>query len=313
MARVDLVAEWPHYRDHLQGIWDRLPDHVRGIDWADGPAAPRSEDLLLVAGYSDVKRHPHRRVVYAEHGAGQSYVGLAPVVAPFYSGGGQHRNVILHLCPNQETADRWFTRYPKQRAVVVGYPRLDPWHAGGRGEHEPRTVAITFHWDMPFTGVPETTSAFGHYLAVLPEVVRIWRDAGWQVLGHNHPRYSAVADFWKQPDLTSLGVTYVNDPARILDRAHVLVADNTSLQAEFLSLGRPVVYLNHPAYRRDVEHGGRFWQWPSWSPTQHSIDTPEDLARLNFDTLSLPNRHPFAYADGNAGQRAADAICSLLL
>lgn len=267
-------------------------------------------DFTLVGSYDDLKTNFDRPCVYVEHGAGQSYVGLNRSATPFYSGGEQHRNVALFLCPNEEVARRWKNVYPDKPAVVVGCPRLDPWHIGNRGQHEDRTVAITFHWPADLTGVPETMSAFGEYFEVIKnDVISKWRSEGWHVIGHAHPRHPALIDFWLSHEIRDLGVEYVAKSADVLDRATVLVADNTSLQAEFLSLGRPVVWINHSLYRKNVEHGGRFWLWPTYGGQQ--IDTPSDLARLNLDNLSLPTRHPYAYADGHATERAVGAILAL--
>lgn len=307
---ISLVASLPHYEHHLRPIWEKMPVSMKGNEvlGEDCKVIPGKE-LILVAGYADVKRFPRHSYVYVEHGAGQSYVDLDRSVRAYYSGGNAHQNCVMFLCPNQEVADRWLAKYPDKPAVVVGSPRLDPWHAGLRGEHEPRTVAVTFHWDAQFTGVPETASSFGYYLNDLAEVVIGWRRQGWHVIGHNHPRHVALAEFWQGPDMAPY-VEYVADGAEILDRAHILVADNTSMQAEFLSLGRPVVWLNHPSYRRDVDQGGRFWTWPR---TYGGLEVggPADLAAVDLDSVPNATGHPYAFADGRAAERAVAAIASL--
>ena len=307
MKSISLVASEPHYRHHIQPIWDLIPEqyqHTRGIP-----------DYMIVGGYADVKAFPTRRYVYVEHGAGQSYTNPTDVhtfrsVRSYYSGGNGHQMCDLFLCPSQEVADRWLERYPNKAAVVVGSPRLDPWHAGLRGAPEARTLAITFHWDALHTGIPETASAFAEYLPVLTEAIRNFRSQGWQILGHSHPRYPAVRKFWESPEIAQLGVEYAS-AEDVLDRASVLIADNTSMQAEFLSLGRRVVWLNHSGYRRDVSHGGRFWTWPD-TMGGSQIDSPSQLVRLDIDTVPETTGHPYAFADGQASARAADAVVSLL-
>jgi hypothetical protein len=307
---IHMVAEHQHYLDHMTNIWDALPDHVKGKTFLkeDRVVIP-SGDHVLVAGYSDVKRIVNP-TIYVEHGAGQHYVGLDLAVQPFYSGGPQHRSVVGYICPNEEVAGRWRTRYPNKATAVVGCPRLDPWHAGLRDQCDPRTLAVTFHWDAQFTGAPETASAFPHYLVHLPKAIVRWRNEGWHVLGHAHPRYPALAAFWQSPEIRDLGVEFVESSDGVLDRAAVLIADNTSLQAEFLSLGRPVVWLNHPSYRRDVWQGGRFWQWPTLGGLQ--VDSGAELLAVDLTQLPPVTGHPYAYADGRASQRAADAIMEIL-
>lgn len=301
---VMLTASEAHYRAHLQPIWDLIPEqyhHTRGMP-----------TYMLVGGYADVKSYPTRDYIYVEHGAGQSYTDpVDPLnfrsTQSYYSGGRGHQRCALFICPNQEVADRWLARYPDKPVAVVGSPVLDRWHLSNTPE--PKTVAITFHWDALFTGVPETSSAFNSYFPRLLEAVRAWKAQGWTVLGHHHPRYKAVGDFWSGPDAKAAGV----EPAtveQVLNRASILVADNTSMQAEFLSLGRRVVWLNAPQYRRDVVHGGRFWDWPTMGGLQ--VDDPADLVGLNLDDVPETAGHPYAFADGHASERASSAIVSLL-
>lgn len=310
--QVDLVAEHQHYYDHLLQIWEALPPNIKGIN--HGVTGNRTVNIVgdtrvLVAGYSDVIRYPTRPVIYVEHGAGQSYLGLPTSVAPHYSPltrTKQHRNVVAFICPNDEVANRWTGNYDRP-AFAVGCPKLDPWHAKLRGEPEPRTVAITFHWNPPasvWTVVPELQSGFAFYWPALRDATARWRADGWTVLGHAHPRAPEVTDFWR-----SEGVEFINESAQLLDRATVLIADNTSVQAECMSLGRGVVWLNHPAYRREVEHCGRFWNWPKNSGLE--INSTQDLVALDLDSVPASTWHPYAYADGHAAERAAAAILSL--
>lgn len=303
---IRLVASEPHYLDHLQPIWDKLPDeHKR----------EKGGDLILVGGYADVKYNPTKPYIYVEHGAGQSYIApedrdslrLFTSVQSYYSGGKGHSFCKLFICPNEQVAQRWQTRYPDTPVAVVGSPRLDHWHINN--DPDEKTVAVTFHWDALFTGIPETASGFNHYWQSLIPTIRNWKSQGWTVLGHHHPRYPAVSQFWNSKEALDAGV----EPATardVLDRASVLVADNTSMQAEFLSLGRRVVWLNIPQYRRDVSHGGRFWDWPEMGGTQ--IESPDELTELDLESVPVASQHPYSHNDGNASTRAKDAIINLI-
>jgi hypothetical protein len=77
-----------------------------------------------------------------------------------------------------------------------------------------------------------------------------------------------------------------------------------------MSLGRKVVWLNHPEYRREVQHGGRFWTWPQRAGVQ--IDRPESLMQLDLAALERATWHPYAFADGHASERAVSALISIL-
>lgn len=300
---IRLIASEPHYQDHIQPVWNLIPNELK---------REKSADLILVGGYSDVKYNSARPYVYIEHGAGQSYTDpvdsrLFRTVQSYYSGGKGHTFCELFLCPNEEVAERWRSRYPNKLAVVVGSPRLDHWHLNNNPDE--KTVAITFHWDALFTGIPETASGFNYYWQSLIPAIKNWKSQGWTVLGHFHPRYPAVGEFWNSRDALDAGV----EPATardVLDRASVLVADNTSMQAEFLSLGRKVVWLNIPQYRRDVHHDGRFWVWPKMGGV--SIDSPSDMTQLDLDTVPHAEKHPYSHNDGLASKRAANAVIELL-
>lgn len=307
---IDLVChiDTPHYRDHLGPIWQALPNNVRGKDHGNYAAPDWQERPLLLAGYPEVERMAGRKYIYVEHGAGQTYIGLQGAAHGSYSGGRGHRNCIGFICPNQDVANRWLNAYPNTPVCVAGAPSLDPWHRDHhrRGPNPgDKVIGITFHWNAMWTGVQETQSAFDHYHRRLPDVIAQWRNQGWTVLGHGHPRdwVKKFAPYWAELGVETVGHT------ELLDRANVLVADNTSVQAEFLSMGRSVIFLNCPAYRKDVDHGGRFWLWPEQGV---SVDNALALAAVDLESLPLPTWHPYAYADGHASQRAASFISEIV-
>lgn len=321
---IDTYAALPHYAEHIAPVWAALPDHLRGEAWAPrvgcwwgrrlqrGPARP-----VLVASYGDALKMRGRATVYLEHGAGQVYVGdPAAAESGSYSGGPGHDRALLFLAPSDEVADRWRARYPDVPAVAVGCPKLDPWHLGRRERADSDrwpVVAVTFHWDCHL--LPETRSAAPWFQRGLAELVAEVRRLGGSVLGHGHPRaWKACTRLWH-----SLGVEPVERMADVLDRADLLVGDNTSALPEFASTGRPVLWLNAPWYRREVHHGGRFWRWPEG---QVQADHPEQLVPALHQALADPPevaasrdrmvRAVYAHRDGRAADRAAAAIVEVL-
>lgn len=305
----------PHYLDHLEPIWYRLAQDLRGT-WHVKlpPAHQRPGGVWMVASYDDARALAGQRVVYVEHGAGQTYAPEpgARREQRGYSGGPGLDHVALFVCPSATVAARWTARYPRARVAVVGCPKLDVHHRRADPPPDPPTVAFTWHFNSP-SGIPEAQSALGHYQRHLSATWAALGAAGVTVVASGHPRVRKRL----QRLYGRLGVAVEWSDAALLRTAHLLVADNTSLLYEFASLDRPVVVLNAPTYRRHVHHGLRFWdQVPG-----RQVDGPEGLAatvldELDHDTHAASRREAVAAVydrcDGHASQRAATAIEELL-
>lgn len=234
-------ASRAHYAAHLDPVAAALGDRL-------------PTDVTLVASQRDYLRAYRdgvRRLVLAQHGAGQSYGGdRFAHAAEAYPGGRDSAGVGLFLVPNAHAAGRWSARYPGARVEIVGSPgaealarwaRLEPLSRSGR------TVALAFHWDCPVC--PETRSAFREVLPFLPALA-----GEFELLGHGHPRRTELAR-----DYARVGIPYEPSLVEVARRADVVVADNTSAMYELAALGIPIVVVNASRYRRNVRHGLRFW------------------------------------------------------
>lgn len=319
MTVVHGYASRDHYLAHLLPVYEALPADLRGelIGPRGGdPWRTRKErlvgvdDLVLVASWVDSQRWTRRKVIYLEHGAGQTYDG-DPEAAGHgsYSGGAGHDHTVLFLCPSETVAGRWRARYDAASAVV-GCPRLDGLIGRRAQNRADDVVAITFHWDNPLC--PESRSAYAHWRTALPDVVAELQAEGLRVVGHGHPRWGrTMRQAW-----AAMGVAYAEDLDAVLAEATVLVADNTSAAYEAAALDIPVVSLNAPWYRRDVEHGLRFWSHvPGFE-----VDGPEqDLAghvvmeATSGGAESAEHRaraaaYAYSAVEGRAARRAVEAI-----
>lgn len=269
---IDAYASLPHYWRHLAPILAACGDLRRaGEVWSNhdshpwGSRLPRDASpnrVTLVASWDDASavhnRQPHRPLVYVEHGAGQTYVDRPE--HPAFSGGARaHRDagIVGYVVPHETVAARIRAARPDAAVAVVGCPALDTWLTLDRWRiadvAQSATIAVTFHW--PNTLCPESMWALPHWERHLRDVIATWRRSGYQVIGHAHPK--AVG--YLEPVWRRLGVEFVPDVDVVLARARILVADNTSLMYEWAALGRPVVALASPLWRRDVIHGLRFW------------------------------------------------------
>jgi hypothetical protein len=264
----------------------------------------------LVAAASDNLRVKRRPAIFVEHGAGQTYEGAQG--NPSYAGGAKRDNVVLFLCPNDEVAMRNLDTYPNALASVVGCPKLDrflPHSALRPPPHDPPVVAFTFHADLNI--VSETRSAFSFFAPAIDAVA----DAGYDVLGHAHPRAWARLGRW----YASKGIPAVPQLDEVFRRADVLVVDNSSAGVEFAAIGKRVVWCSPPWYRPEVHHGGRFWEWIALGG--HAL-APEQVVGQVHQTLGrTPPAYNakgrdilasvYTYLDGKDADRAAQSILRL--
>lgn len=272
---IDCFASEAHYLDHLLPVAlelearvlvtsAELRDRARdaGVrDVAIGSPRKPNGAPVLVAAYKDADwTSKERRVGLLEHGAGQTYSG---VQHRGYSGGPGWDHCSLFLCPGEHVAARWRRRYPAARVEVVGCPRLD--RIERRAGDEP-LVVFTFHW--PCRQAPEAGTAFHDYRHALAALAAA--AVGYTIAGHWHPRWGDDLRAWYQ----RVGIPTIDEADDVLATADVLVADNTSLMYEAAFLGIRVVALNARAYRREVEHGLRFWS----NVPGPQVDEPADLA-----------------------------------
>lgn len=311
---IDLYASEPHYLRHLMPVHDALGVDA-GIVYVGRPgmAALTSQPSrpTLVASGGDVMVVTARRpVALMQHGCGQSYNGAGESRLSWgYVGGSGMSHVGLFLCTNEAEAEAWRAVYPDARVAVVGAPCMDEWHGIEFRQPAVPIVAVAFHWKS--LAQIESGTAWPDWRNALAEVALHAEEHGYRLLGHEHPRwFGRVLDWWRR-----LGVEVTDDWREVMQRASVYVCDNSSTLYEFMATGRPVIGLRSTRWRRDVEHGLRFWRFAP----------PVDLAprvgaygldcsiRAALDHGPVPEeasivREVFGRLDGLAAARAADAL-----
>jgi hypothetical protein len=310
---LDAWASEIQYLQHLAPIWWDLSRRIRGDFWvapelledaqrlgvdARPAKTPAGTGPVMVASYADLHSAVGRAIVLVEHGAGQQYGGEHPS----YAGGPGRGRVVLFICPSERVVRANLERYPGSTAVAVGCPRLDRLHAVAPPPGE--AIALAFHWNALVC--PEASTALPHYRGALEELSTHVR-----VLGHGHPRLWADLEPWYR----DAGIEAVRDVETLARRSLLLIADNTSLAWEWMTLDRPVVFLNAPWYRRGIEHDIRFWRL---ADAGVQVDEPEELPEAILRALAdepeqRRRRHEavaelYAFTDGRAGERAARVI-----
>ncbi len=289
---IDAVAGRVHFLDHLAPVWAALPPERRGTFWVKPDVLEHAEQRgvdavplpgtsrsgngpVLCAAYSDLERAATRRrpLILMEHGCGLSF----PEHHAGYAGGEGLRSwVSLFIAPNEITAAKTRRTFPTASQVIAGTPKLDAWHQRPRRRRSRRpVVAISFHWDGSRV-CPEAGTAWPYYREVLPELA-----AAYPLLGHGHPKIiDRLAPVYEE-----YGIEVVRDFEEVLERADVYVNDCSSTLYEFASLDRPVVVLNAPWFRRDVDYGLRFWLY---SDVGVQCDSPDDLVEAVARALDDP-------------------------
>lgn len=311
-----MVWSEQHYVRHMLPIFNALPDHLRGVVHPQSPPGmavrPPMGRIAMVAGWQDV--NPLRGqcpMIYVEHGAGQSYIDNAADAAYSGSGGRRHTGVIGFICPNETVASRW-TSAP---TVAVGCPKMDRYV----GIETPTIPTITFAWHWDGSVAPEAKSAWPHYAERMDEVISLYTAMGFRVFVHEHPKWRGkMEDTWAER--FHIPPFWTDD--EVFKYSSILMVDNSSLAYEFASLGRPVVNLNAPWYRREVHHGLRFWEHVpgiqvegidgllGLNPWDLLGDTP--LGRLSAGLAEDAVKVTYAFTDGSSAQRAAQWITDLV-
>ncbi len=285
--KLDFLASEQHYIDHMLPIWENLPGDYRGEFYTK--EINKREDLIpyktnhhltqllknkknpiIGSSYGEVLKLKRslRPIVLMEHGSGQTYLSDNPYYA---SGRGLKDEVSLFLAPNEYNAQGYKTHYPDTQVEVIGCPKLD-----NLLDPKPKdsTIAISFHWDCFI--LPETRSSFEYFKNTLAPLANKFK-----LLGHGHPRLINKI----KPIYQFLDIEVVENFDEVVERADLYICDNSSTLFEFAALDRPVVVLNPPWYRKDIEHGLRFWEF---SDVGLNCNDPEDLIPTVYKALEDP-------------------------
>lgn len=289
---IQVLASETHYLDHVQPVIDALPTGYARL--ARSARELTRDAPVLVASWKDYKATAHLKlsVIFSEHGVGYTYQGNHHA----YAGGPGRERVTLFLNANARVATRNQNAYPDAEHALTGSPRLD---ILARIPQARSTVTFSWHWDCHIT--PETRTAFPHYKQHLKHLTG-------NLAGHAHPRAWAMVT----PTYGRLGWAIQETFPDVVADAALYVCDTSSTIYEAAALGIPVVVLNSPRYRRDVEHGLRFWQDIPGPQVNHPSELAATIEAALTDDTWAEERHRVTgllYPHrGQAAARAADAI-----
>jgi hypothetical protein len=305
-VKIHTLSSRPQYQRHCEAIWRHVPPELKGESF-HGPKARADrlppEDVVLVGGAIDIDVVPNR-IIYVEHGAGQTYTDITkPATAAHYPGGKHPSRVIGYVCPNNQVALAW-----DRPTIVVGCPALDGIQPQPR---MPMVCALTFHWDA-YRVSAEARSARDHYAEHLHMIVQWLRSHDVEPLGHWHPNDTTTKIMWDH-----LQIRTEPDIDNVLEQATFMIVDNSSAGYEANHVGIDTLWLNAPWYRKEVEHGLRFWdQVPgpqfddAWQLVEYPLTSPFHRAKWLLKQ-DLVDDHVYPVKSGG-GKIAADWIVELL-
>lgn len=294
MKNIDFYASELQYFDHMIPIWIKLPEMYRGTFYVNRDVLefreqakkycrkglPIKGNLTLVASYGDYCK-TEGDVLFMEHGIGHTYPRDDGVIHASYAGGVNKERVVLFLNQHQHSLELNAKAYPSASQAIIGTPKMDSWELGSvKG----RSVCFAFHWDCMVCH--ETRTAFYHYEEELKRILDM-KDRGYDVWVHAHPRAFGKWQKFVSTRLRGHNVRFIKDFRTVMESIDVYVNDNSSTMYEFACLDKPVIVLNMPEYRRDVNLGLRFWEYPCGV----SVDEPSELHSKILQTLDNPNEY----------------------
>ncbi len=310
------VATQKQYAHHLIPIYKAMPKTARGLFHVPTPLhtwlknqgiepchlnTNKGTGPLVTAGICDIETATRRPIIYVEHGVGMQYANICFAHLP---GGHDARDrVNLFLSPSYRCGKIDQEAHPWAQVSIVGCPKMDKYFVTPNVPKPPTTDYISFstHWDWPL--IPETRSAWPEYRWALKEAARSYK-----ILGHAHPRWGDKI----YEDFKGIGLIPCREPNEIFEKSMLHICDNSSLLYEFNLLNRPSVVINSKHYRKNVQHGLRFWDHIPGCMT-------ENLSLVELIASSLAQKeetekHRKAIADltyvnhGTATQAAVSAL-----
>jgi len=131
------------------------------------------------------------------------------------------------------------------------------------------------------------------------------------LVAHAHPRGKPIMRAFYNHHI----IRFIDDFEEVMEVADVYVNDCSSTAFEFLVTGKPVVLLNIPTFRKNVDFGARFWRY---ADVGIQVDRPKDLLGAVLKTMWEPNSHKqerkkavhdlFPYLGTSADRAAATII-----
>jgi hypothetical protein len=186
-------------------------------------------------------------IIIGEHGAGQTYDTSHIAYA---RGIPKSLNVKYFLAVNKHCYDNFKKNNPTLKSYIVGCPKLDKWKDKYKVNKENPLIVFSWHWLS--RSIPEAYGGFMYWSPALKELKE-----SYNIAIHGHPSVQdRVIPFTQAND-----IRFIKKFEDVVEQADIYAVDNSSTLFEFAAINKPVIVLNNPWFRRDVEHGMRFWEY----------------------------------------------------
>lgn len=254
---VIFFANMPHYYDHIIDVYNKLGiskviiDKVNDSSKLLNTISQYDNPIYIVPSYSLLSRlykpnFPKNRSILLEHGVGQSYITNKTSWA---RGSTKYDdNIILYMATNNYCYDAFKKHHKNIPIEIIGCPKLDNIPIMNPNLEDP-LICFSWHWDA--IEIPETRSGFDYWKDSLIELSKHNR-----IVIHGHPRIQNITSEFARDN----NIQFISSFNRVLELADIYVCDNSSTIYEFAVTNKPVILLNNPFYRRDINHGLRFWE-----------------------------------------------------
>lgn len=297
---ITFVASEKHYLEHLIPTFLALPEEYRGLFHINGaalcdlacskgilgkdvryfdlrrenPLDPRSFEVksplkldkgpgyVMCSSIIDAQRvreyEPLKKLILCEHGCGQTYEHGSSS----YAGGLDRGWLSLCLVPGERPWAKQLQKYPEIPCAKTGCPKLDSFKDYVKPDKilqmSNMVVGVSTHYDLGIC--PEASSAFVYFWNQVEALVKA-NPKTWFV-GHTHPRVNGLPwEKWTELKTVCPNVKVTHDFDDIMQEADLYIIDQSSTAFEFAALDKPVILLNSPHFRREINHGMRFWEF----------------------------------------------------
>lgn len=307
---IIFIAERQQYLDHIIPIYNNYigsklimidKELIHSIDkyiefnWEDERSMCEIYDriderpsMFFVAAHSTLRLASVMDVsvgcIYMDHGCGQTldidhhFWSRINSKSPFVN------TMQIFAAPNKIVMETTENNNPNVVSVLCGTPKMDKYHNVNMREKTIADGLVVFSWHWECKACPETLGGFEYW----KERVAIASER-FNVAIHGHPR---VQDKTRRFAMDN-EIEFIRDFDEVMDRAYLYVCDMSSTIYEFAATDRPVLVLNNPWFRREVNHGMRFWEFSDVGVqcnNKSDLDYCIDAALCDMDQFSSRRR-----------------------